>query len=52
MTYMVKKLTTIAITEEIYEKLRDLGKTGDSFNDVITRLVNAESAKKRAHLAT
>lgn len=44
---MPKKLTTVAISEDVYEKLRELGKTGDSFNDVITKLVNAEIAKKQ-----
>ncbi len=34
-----EKLTTIAVTWENYQALRDLGKTGDSFNDVITKLL-------------
>jgi predicted CopG family antitoxin len=33
-------LITIAITRENYQALKDLGKTGDSFNDVITKLLD------------
>jgi predicted CopG family antitoxin len=33
-------LTTIAISYKNYEVLKELGKTGDSFNDVVSRLLN------------
>lgn len=29
----------IAVTPENYEKLKDAGRAGDSFNDVITKLL-------------
>ena len=35
-----KNLTTISITRTTYENLKNLGKTGDTFNDVITRLLS------------
>lgn len=38
-----KNLTTISITKSNYEILKDLGKTGESFNDVITRLVKSKN---------
>ena len=34
-----KKLKVIAIDERIYETLRLMGHTNDSFNDVITRIL-------------
>jgi predicted CopG family antitoxin len=34
------KLTTIAVSRQNYEVLRTMGKTGDSFNDVITNILN------------
>ena len=33
------KLTTISLTQENYQALKELGKTGDSFNDVLTRIL-------------
>jgi predicted CopG family antitoxin len=33
------KLTTIAISKENYDKLKRLGYTADSFNDVISRIL-------------
>ncbi|CAN5643753.1 hypothetical protein BH18THE1_BH18THE1_15020 [soil metagenome] len=36
------KLKTIVITEENYEKLRRLGEMRESFNDVVTRLLQKE----------
>lgn len=32
------KLTTISISKENYEKLKRLGYTSESFNDVLSRL--------------
>ena len=36
------KLTTISITRENYQALKELGKTGDSFNDVLTKLLETK----------
>ena len=33
------KLRTIAVSKENYDKLKRLGYTADSFNDVLTRLL-------------
>jgi hypothetical protein len=33
-------LITIVVSRENYAKLRDLGKTGDSFNTVISRVLS------------
>ena len=35
-----KKLTTISVSRENYVILKELGGTGDSFNDVLTRVLN------------
>jgi predicted CopG family antitoxin len=35
-----KKLTTISVSHANYLTLKELGKTGDSFNDVLTRILN------------
>jgi predicted CopG family antitoxin len=34
-----KQLTTISISKENYEKLKILGYTGESFNDVLGRIL-------------
>ena len=39
------KMHTIAIDDSNYQTLRRLGSVGDSFNDVVTRLINI--AKRR-----
>lgn len=44
---MVTQLKVIAVSIENYEKLRDLGKTGDSFNDVITGLLAELKGQKK-----
>ena len=36
-----QKMTTIAVSNENYESLKNRGKTGESFNDVITKLLEA-----------
>ena len=36
------KLTTISITRQNYEALRELGKTGDSFKDILTKLLETK----------
>jgi predicted CopG family antitoxin len=37
-----KNLTTISIRREVHAKLKNLGKAGDSFNDVITKLLESK----------
>lgn len=37
-----KKLKMITISEENYQKLKNLGKAGDSFNDVLTVLLGGK----------
>lgn len=37
--------TTIAITKEVKEKISEFGNKGESYSDILTRLV--ESARKR-----
>ena len=37
------KLTTIAISRENYFKLKNLGQTGDSFNDVLTMILKNQT---------
>ena len=36
----MNRLTTITIRKNNYERLRNLGKTGESFNDVLTRILD------------
>jgi predicted CopG family antitoxin len=38
-TYMFRKTHNIAVDDNNYQALKNLGKAGDSFNDVVTRLV-------------
>jgi predicted CopG family antitoxin len=41
------KLTTISITKVNYDKLKKLGYTSESFNDVVSRLLaNVEKERK------
>jgi predicted CopG family antitoxin len=39
------KLRLIAVNNENYWHLKDLGKAGDSFNDVITKLLEVAKSK-------
>ncbi len=39
------KLKHITVNQEVYQKLKDLGKAGDSFNDVLTKIL-AEAEQK------
>jgi predicted CopG family antitoxin len=41
-----KNLTTISVTRDNYLLLKNLGKTGDTFNDVITRLLEIKNQKE------
>jgi len=45
----LNKLTTISISRSNYQILKNLGKTGDSFNDVLTEIL--EKAKKSKSVA-
>ncbi len=40
-----KKLITIAVSAENYERLRNLGKTADSFNDVLNHILEKLEVK-------
>ena len=40
------KLKHITINQEVYQKLKNLGKAGDSFNDVLIRIL-AEAEKEK-----
>ena len=40
------KLKHITVNQEVYQKLKDLGKGGDSFNDVLIRIL-AEAEKEK-----
>ena len=43
----MKQLKHITVSVENYEKLRDLGKTADSFNDVVTKLLEQNSGSDK-----
>ncbi|HSF49921.1 MAG TPA: antitoxin VapB family protein [Nitrososphaeraceae archaeon] len=42
----MNKLKHITVNQEVYQKLKNLGKTGDSFNDVLIRIL-AEAEKEK-----
>ncbi len=45
------KLKHITVNQEVYQKLKDLGGAGDSFNDVLVRiLAKAEQAEQENEL--
>jgi predicted CopG family antitoxin len=35
----MSKLKHITVNQEVYQKLKNLGKAGDSFNDVLVRIL-------------
>ena len=35
----MKKLKHITVNQEVYQELKNLGKAGDSFNDVLVRIL-------------
>jgi predicted CopG family antitoxin len=39
----MSKLTTIAVSREVYESLKQLGHTGESFDTVLRRLLKVPS---------
>jgi predicted CopG family antitoxin len=41
-----RKLTTISVSDENYLILKKLGNTGDSFNDVLTRILHNNTQPK------
>jgi predicted CopG family antitoxin len=47
-----KKLTTISISQENYLILKRLGDTGDSFNDVLTRILDMTQLKGNQKVGT
>jgi len=42
------KLTTIAVSEETYNTLRELGRTGDSFDRVLRRVLKIDKRLRKA----
>jgi hypothetical protein len=46
LCYFMNRLTTITIRQNNYERLRNLGKTGETFNDVLTRILDQVERKK------
>jgi predicted CopG family antitoxin len=40
----MQNLKHITVNEEVYQKLKNLGKAGDSFNDVLVRILAAEQS--------
>lgn len=45
----IGKKKTIAISPANYEALRDLGKTGDSFDDVLSGVIKSASLHKKVN---
>jgi predicted CopG family antitoxin len=43
------KLKTIVLSEENYDKLKRLGSFGESFNDVLSRLLEMETGQNTKH---
>jgi predicted CopG family antitoxin len=45
----MKNLKHITVDQDVYQKLKDLGRTGDSFNDVLIRILASlqEEEKKK-----
>lgn len=44
---MVEKLKTIKIKEETHKRLAELGKKGDSFDDLINMLIDSLKKNKK-----
>jgi|SoiMethySBSTD1v2_1073268.scaffolds.fasta_scaffold5900979_2 predicted CopG family antitoxin len=42
----MKKFKHIAVTQQVYQDLKNLGRAGDSFNDVLLKLLNIKENKK------
>ncbi|HSL12642.1 MAG TPA: antitoxin VapB family protein [Nitrososphaeraceae archaeon] len=43
----MQKFKHIAVNQEVYQKLKNLGKAGDSFNDVLVKLLQIIENKKQ-----
>jgi predicted CopG family antitoxin len=39
---MMSKYKNICVSESIYKTLKEMGKAGDSFNDVLTKILKSE----------
>ena len=44
------KLKRIAVPETVYQQLKSLGSTGDSFNDVLVRILKNQPILKKAEV--
>jgi predicted CopG family antitoxin len=43
---LVKEFKHIAVNQEVYQKLKNLGRAGDSFNDVLLKMLQIIDNKK------
>jgi predicted CopG family antitoxin len=43
---LMSNLKHITVNPEIYQKLKNLGRAGDSFNDVLTKILQIQENKK------
>jgi predicted CopG family antitoxin len=48
----MQKLKHITVNQEVYQKLKNLGKAGDSFNDVLSRLLKNKSIIEKTDFQT
>jgi predicted CopG family antitoxin len=46
----ITKLKRIAVHEGVYEQLRDIGKTRDSFNDIIVKMLKIRGEDEKLKL--
>ena len=46
----IRKLKRIAVHETVYKQLKSLGSAGDSFNDVLVRILKNQSTLKKAEV--
>ena len=42
----MQKFKHIAVNQEVYQRLKNLGKAGDSFNDVLLKLLHIKDKKE------
>ena len=42
----LNKMKNIAVNYTVYQKLKDLGRAGDSFNDVLIKILSQEQLQK------
>lgn len=47
MVHRMSEITTISVSRETHEALRQLGKYGDSMDDIICRLIEARQQVDR-----